>query len=361
MKARARSLLRPLLPALATLLLACGSARDPHAPAPLGPSERPAPGLFRSTIDPILQPFAEAELARTLEAWEASAGVILVLDPATGSILANAGREGSADADIALRRPLVTGSTLKTITLAAALDERAITLSDRFDCEMGARSYGDRVLRDAGKHGILSVPELLVVSTNIGFSKIFDRLGGEKLARALRRFHFGEAPPLPGAAAGDVPPVFPDRSFEGGALAGGESMKATPLQLALAYAVLANDGVYVPPTLTPRTGEIPREPVIKAETARTVMSILEQTVNAKDATGKHARIPGVRVAGKTGTAEWTSPKGLEGTYASFVGLVPAERPRFLILVGIEGPRGGETGGSVAAPVFARIARRALDG
>ncbi len=344
-----------LLTAAAALLVACGSPGTTARSAP----PTPPPGLFSSTIDPLLQPFAEAEIQRTLDTWQAPAGVILVLDPRTGSVLANAGRAAGASANIALDRAYVTGSTLKTITLAAALEERAVTLADRLDCEMGARSYGDLVLRDAHRHGVLSVAEILRVSSNIGFSKIFDRLGGDKLAHWLHRFHFAEAPALPGAAKGELIVPIEDRSFRGGVVAAGEAMTATPLQMALAYAVIANDGLYVPPTLVPRTGEVPSERVIKPETARALLPILEQVVSAADGTGHHARVAGVRVAGKTGTAEWPLPGGGSGIYASFIGFFPAEKPRFLILVGVESPRGGGTGGEVAAPVFARVAARAL--
>ncbi|MEO7330549.1 MAG: penicillin-binding transpeptidase domain-containing protein [Minicystis sp.] len=344
-----------LATALAALLLACSAPSGPGGSAP----NTPPPGLFSSTIDPLLQPFAEAELQRALDEWQAPAGAIVVLEPGTGSILANAGRSRGKAANVALENAYVTGSTLKTITLAAALEERAVTLSDRFDCEMGARSYGDLVLRDAGKHGVLSAAEILRVSSNIGFSKIFDRLGGDKLAHWLHRFHFAEAPALPGAAAGELIVPIEDRSFHGGVVAAGEAMKATPLQMALAYAVIANDGEYVPPTLVPRTGEVPRERILKPETARALIPILEQVVSDKDGTGHHARLAGVRVAGKTGTGEWALPEGGSSTYVSFVGFFPAEKPRFLILVGIEGPRAGGSGGEVAAPVFAKIAARAL--
>lgn len=346
-----------LLASGAALLLACGApGAGTHAN---GAPPTPAPALFSSTIDPLLQPFAEAELERTLAQWQAPAGVILVLDPGSGAIVANAGWAGGAKANVALGSAYVTGSTLKTITLAAALEERAVTLADRFDCEMGARSYGELVLHDAGKHGVLAVPEILMVSSNIGFSKIFDRLGGDKLARWLQRFHFAAAPPLPGAAAGELLLPIEDRSFRGAVVAAGEAMKATPLQMALAYAVIANGGEYVPPTLSPRSGPAPRERVIKAETARALTGVLEEVVTNKLGTGKYARLSGVRVAGKTGTGEYEQPDGKRGYYASFVGFFPAEKPRFLILVGVESPQGGAGGGEVAAPVFARVANRAL--
>jgi cell division protein FtsI (penicillin-binding protein 3) len=137
-------------------------------------------------------------------------------------------------------------------------------------------------------------------------------------------------------------------------------MTASPLQLAAAYATFANDGAYVAPTLTRRAGLPAREVLLKPDTARTVVGMLEGVVAGDRATGKEARVAGVRVAGKTGTSEWSVPGG-DGIYASFVGIVPADHPRFVIVVGVEGPREGGTGGSVAAPTFARVATRALQG
>jgi cell division protein FtsI (penicillin-binding protein 3) len=233
-----------------------------------------------------------------------------------------------------------------------------VSPGDRIDCENGARSYGARTLRDTRAYGTLTVPEMLAVSSNIGFAKVFDRLGGEKLDRWLRRFHFG-TPPLPGAAAGQMPARPEDRSFEGATMAIGQAMTASPLQVAAAYAAIANDGAYVAPTLTRRVGPAPREAILKPDTARALLSMLEQVVTGEHATGKQARLAGTRVAGKTGTAEWESPSG--GIYASFVGIVPADRPRFVILVGVEGPREGGYGGTVAAPAFARVASRVLGG
>jgi beta-lactamase regulating signal transducer with metallopeptidase domain len=342
-------------------VVACAAPANeaPAASMPASPPLPAAPGAA-STIDRRLQQLADEEIDRTVAEWQPAAATIVVLDPRTGEILANAGRAHGARADLALQRAYVIGSTFKPVMLAAALDEGVVTPADRFDCENGARAYGDRILRDAGAYGTLTVPEMLAVSTNVGFSKVFDRLGGDRLGHWLRRFHFGAAPALPGAAAGTLPARIEDQSFEGACVAIGEGrMTATPLQLVAAYAVLANDGIYLAPTLT-RRSPAPGEPLLKPSTAGAVVAMLEEAVNSEHATGKAARIAGVRVAGKTGTAAWL-PDGSEGTYSSFVGIVPAEHPRFVILVGVESPRGNESGGKVAAPAFARLASRALGG
>jgi beta-lactamase regulating signal transducer with metallopeptidase domain len=358
-----------LVTGAAALLLAVACA-TPEAPAPAvapppasAPSVSAAPSASSSatsTIDPRLQRIADEELDRAVAAWQPAAGVVVVLDPATGAILANAGRAGGRVADVAAGRAYVTGSTLKAVTLAAALEEGVVTPGESFDCENGARAYGPRTLHDAGSNGLLTVPQMLAVSTNVGFSKVFDRLGGDRLGRWLRRFHFGVAPAVSGAVAGELPARIEDRSFEGATVAIGEAMTASPLQMAAAYASLANDGVYVAPTLSAR-GSAPREAILRPETARAVIAMLEEAVAGERATGKLARIAGVRVAGKTGTAEFPAPGGGKVIYASFVGVVPADHPRFVVLVGVESPRGGESGGKVAAPVFAQIASRALGG
>jgi cell division protein FtsI (penicillin-binding protein 3) len=181
---------------------------------------------------------------------------------------------------------------------------------------------------------------------------MYDRLGGERLGHWLRAFHFGTAP-------GWLPERIADRSAAGAILAIGEKMTASPLQVAAAYGALANGGVYVPPTLTRRTGEIPREAILRPETAHAVVAMLEGVVSREDATGTRARVVGQRVAGKTGTAAWALPDGSDRYYASFVGFVPSNSPRYVILVGLEEPQGEHAGGVVAAPVFSRVATRAL--
>jgi cell division protein FtsI (penicillin-binding protein 3) len=268
-----------------------------------------------------------------------AAGTILVLEPSSGAILASAGRAKGRPADVAAQSAYVTGSTLKALTLTAALEEGAIVPTDRFDCERGQWTYDHKILHDAGAHGVLTVPEMLAVSSNIGFAKVFDRLGGEKLGRWLRLFHLGVAPPVPGAIAGWIPERIDDHSYAG--------------------AAIANGGAYVAPTLERRAGDAPREVIMKPETARAVVAMLEEAVDGEHATGKRARIAGVRVAGKTGTAGWELPDGSEGTYASFIGFAPSRAPRFVIVVGVEQPSNDYTGASIAAPAFAKVGKRIL--
>ncbi len=346
------------------LVVACTSATpktDVTAPSP-SPLAAPPPVTVGSTIDPRIQTIADEELDRTLSEWQGVAGAIVVLDPSTGEVLANAGRAHGAPADVGVRSVYVTGSTMKAFTLAAALEEGVVTPTDRIDCENGAWTYKGKVMRDNGQNGVLSVTEMMAVSSNIGFGKVGDRLGGERLRRWLRAFHFGAAPGIEGAAAGSMPDFIEgeDHPFAPAVAGIGEVVTASPLQVAAAYGVLANGGAYVPPTLTRRNGPAPRETILEAETARAVTAILENALGSEHSTGTRAHVAGVRVAGKTGTASWEVPGGREGVYASFVGFAPVEAPRFVVLVGVEQPREDGAGGTVAAPAFARVTTRILE-
>ena len=275
-------------------------------------------------VDPDLQVMAERELDRAVTQWKATGGTILVLSP-KGEVLADAG--GHAD------RAYVAGSTMKPFLLAAALDEDVVKESDVFDCNKGER--GGKTLHDSHTNGELALPEMMAVSSNIGFAQVFDRLGGARYDRALHHFHFTPPGDLSTRPAGD---------WDGALLAIGATMPATPRQVALGYAAFADGG----------------DGIVKKSTAERVNTVLEGVVASEHGTGGRARVPGVRVAGKTGTSEWTTADGAEMTYASFVGFVPADRPRYVIFVGIESPSGeAVSGGQVAAPVFSRVAARAL--
>jgi beta-lactamase regulating signal transducer with metallopeptidase domain len=319
-------------------LVACIEAQQPS-------SEGTAP-MARVAPDPKgrLQTIADEEIARARTEWAATSAVAIVLDPATGAVLALAGDREAAD------RASAPGSTLKAFTFAAALEEKTIRPTDRVDCENGAHAYGTRTLHDWGSYGLLDLPEVLAVSSNVGAAKVGETLGADRAARWLRRFHFGEPP-------GRLPDSVDPSTFEGAVVVIGEGMSASPMQIAAGYAALAAGGVYRAPGGAPSGGER----VISTETARTIVGLLTEVVEGAHGTGGAARIPGVRVAGKTGTADRPAAPGdaAEQVYASFVGMAPADAPRFVVLVGLETARDGASGGTVAAPVFARIAARAL--
>jgi cell division protein FtsI (penicillin-binding protein 3) len=354
--------------AAAVTLVACGIActtpavARPSAGGSLAAGGGPAADLAAPTStssSPELQRIADEELDRLMTESGGAAGLILVLDPSTGEILADAGRAHGAPADVAVEASYVPGSTLKAVTLAGGLEDGMVSADERFDCEQGTWSYRGQVVHDSETHGVLTVPQMLAVSSNVGFVKVFDRMGVDRLDRWLRAFHFGVAPAIAGAATGSLPEKRDDGSSVAALTAIGEGATASPLQVAAAYAVFANDGEYVAPTRARRSAPAPRERLVKPETARAVVRMLEEVVYADRSTGHKAQVEGFRVAGKTGTASWSLPGGGEGIYASFVGIVPSASPRLVILVGVEQPKGETAGGLVAAPVFARVAARAL--
>lgn len=353
--------------AVPVLALACTAPTSGNpatvATAPVTKAESVTTGAG-TTVRPELQQIADEELDRAMAQWHGEDGVVLVMEPSTGEILADAGRSHGAAVDFAVQRALATGSTMKALTLAAALDEGAVRADDRFDCENGAWTYDGKKLEDYRAFGVLGIPQMMAVSTNVGFAKVADKLGGSHLDRWFRTFHFGSAPEIAGATAGTIPPGIQDHTFRALVAAIGEAVEASPVQVAALYATLANGGEYVAPTRTHRATPATRERLVKAETARTVISALESVVYDDHATGTAARVDGVRVAGKTGTAEWDMPGGGVGSYASFVGIVPATAPKYVILVGMTQPKGngeGDSpgGGVVAAPAFARVASRIL--
>jgi beta-lactamase regulating signal transducer with metallopeptidase domain len=318
-------------------------------------TEPGAPPRAGTANDAAIQRAADEEIAAITAEWSPERATIIVLDPATGEILANAGRSAGKAADVASTVAMAPGSTLKPITIAAALEVHAITAGQTFECGPEPRVYGDKAFHDASVNRTLDLGHLLAVSSNIGMSRIFDALGGDNLARWLHRFHFGDTPSVPGATAGGFPAHILNGSYEGAAVANGMGLTATPLEVIAAYGAIANDGVYHAPTLD--RGGSTAEHLISPETARSVMALLETAVVDKTATGKAARVDGVHVAGKTGTAVWRMPDGRDRTYASFIGVADLPSGRIVALVGIETSRDDLSGGKAAAPAFARLVKR----
>jgi membrane carboxypeptidase/penicillin-binding protein len=337
-------------------LAAAAACASPQASTPLRVTAGVAPRSGTAS-DPAIQRAADEEIAAIATQWSPELATIIVLDPATGEILANVGQSAGKTADVASTVAMDPGSTLKPITIAAALELHAITVDQKFECGPNPRVYGDKALQDAHSGlGTLDIAHILAVSSNIGTSHIFDALGGDNLGLWLRRFHFGEAPGIRGAAAGAVPAQIVTGSFEGAMLAIGEGLSATPLQMIAAYGAIAGDGVYHAPTLD--RGGSTAERLVSSETAKSVMALLDTVVTGETGTGTAARVDGVHVAGKTGTAQWTGPDGRERTYASFIGIADLSSRRIVALVGIEAaPRDDLYGGNSAAPAFARLVKR----
>ncbi|HEY8042051.1 MAG TPA: penicillin-binding transpeptidase domain-containing protein [Polyangiaceae bacterium] len=328
------------------------------SPVVSSPQHMTMPGVAPragSASDPAIQLAADAEIAVIEKEWSPELATIVVLDPATGEILANAGLNAGKPADVASTVAMAPGSTIKPIAIAAALELHAITVDQKFECGPAPRRYGDRELRDAHVSGMLDVAHLLAVSSNVGTSHIFDALGGDHLGQWLRRFHFGETPAVPGAATGAFPAHIETGSFEGAAVAIGGGLTATPLQMIAAYGAIAGDGVYHAPTL--ERGGSTGERLVSSETASSVMALLETVVVDETGTGTAARVDGVHVTGKTGTSQWTAPDGHDRTYASFVGVADLPSRRIVALVGIQASRDDMYSGNSAAPAFAGLVKR----
>lgn len=318
--------------------VSCTPASSPRSSAAPGQVHAPP-----STLVPSVQTIAREELDRAVGEWAPAAAVVVVLDAQTGAVLAVEGRDHGRDApSLASERAYVTGSTLKTMTYAAALDARTIDIGAWLDC--APRRYGEAQLSDETELGSLPLTDALAVSSNVAASRVLDTLGLERLLATLKALHIGDPP-------GSIPPIADASGIQAAMLAGGAWAKATPLQVAAAYATLLNGGLYVEPTFTKRAQ--PGVRVFREETARAMRGMLEDVIESTLGTGRLARIEDVRVAGKTGTADLGDGR----SYASFVGTVVGWKPPFVVLVGLEAPRDGGTGPSAAAPVFARIARR----
>ncbi len=334
----------------------------------------------RLTLDAAIQEAAEQALDALWQKHRPAGALALVLDARTGEILALANRptfdlvtrEGLKGQMEALRNRAISflyepGSTLKPLVMAMALADAQVRLTSRFHCT-GSMPIGKRRIRCVvhGKgrgHGIQTPEEALLNSCNVAMAQIGMRAGLEWLYSALQRLHLLEPTgvELPAEESGYTTP--PDevrwgRDLREANLAFGQGAQVTPLALAAAYTVLANEGQYRRPHILYENAQ--REapiPVIEPLYARAVVAALVRAV--EEGTGKKARLDGYWVAGKTGTAQKAIPgRGYaSGKYiASFIGIVPADRPRAIIMVLADEPRNGYYGGEVAAPVFRQIAQ-----
>ena len=332
------------------------------------------------TLDSAIQAMAEREIDTLVENWHPVGASVIVMDPKNGEVLAMANRptfdpnhpieSTHQTTNLAVQGVYEPGSTIKAITVAAALEEGTIRKNQTFFCEEGRYQYTPQhAIRDTKKAKWLDVTEVLALSSNIGTTKIYSTLGKESLHRWVERFHFGERPPiqLPGATSGLVADWQDWSDIKGANISFGQGMSASPLQVAAAFSTFANGGRYNAPTIVSRVldpeGEIiwanepTQERIIRKATADTVLDMLTAVVHTKQGTGKNARIEGYRVAGKTSTAQKADPRGgyyEDQYYASFVGALPADNPEVVILVSVDNPEGGHYGNQVAAPTFSRL-------
>ncbi len=335
------------------------------------------------TIDENIQFIAERALERMYKKYNAKGASIIVLDPKTGEILAfanqptyNLEEPNKSPAGNRTNRAIVftyePGSVFKIVTAAGALQENVIKETDLINCERGAYRVANHILHDHDPEGILTFRQVIERSSNIGTVKVAQRMGPNRVYNYAHHFRFGMRTgiDLPGEAPGYLKPVRLWSKTSIGAVPIGQEVTVTAIQLAGAIGAIANNGVYMRPFVVKyvRDGnnEIIKESkpeildkIMTQETSRRLRSILQGVVD--NGTAQKARIPGVTVGGKTGTAQKVVGGAYSHShfYATFIGFAPVENPRLAAVVVFDEPRPVYYGGLVAAPVFQEVVSNAL--
>ena len=332
------------------------------------------------TLDENIQFIVERELDAGLEKYRARAGSIIMMNPATGEILAMANRPtfnpnetDYADTEHRRNRAVTDfyepGSVFKIVTASAALEEGKVTEEDIFFCEHGKYRVANNILHDHTPHGNLTFREVIEESSNIGVTKVAQILGPDIIYRYMELFGFGSLTgvDLPGEVAGIIKKPSEWSRTSIGAMPMGHEVTVTGLQLICALSAIANNGIDMKPFVVKyirdKQGELIKEftpnevrRVISEETAQRMRSILTGAV--ENGTGKNAKIKGLRIAGKTGTAQKVEGKAYSHTkyVATFMGFIYDDNGPILSMVVIfDEPRAAHFGGTVSAPVFKRIA------
>jgi len=338
------------------------------------------------TLDEVIQFIAERELKKQVQEYQAKSGLAIVMDPFTGAIYALASapefnpNNYSAYPKHFWRNDAVAsayepGSIFKPIVAAATLEEGLAGPDDIFFCENGSFKIGRSHIGEADNHqfGWLTLRNIIAKSSNIGAIKIAQKLGENRFFGYMQNFGFGNklGVDLPGEATGSLQNLPQWSGLSLASMSFGHEVAVTPIQMVSAIAAIANGGTLVRPRMTQsilKNGVIEKtfEPeviktVVSEKTSRQMINILKSVV--KTGTGAKAAIPGFEVAGKTGTAQKIDPATQSYSkskyLASFIGFVPADAPRLVILVMIDEPKKSYWGGEVAAPVFQKIARKTL--
>ncbi len=327
------------------------------------------------SINHQLQFLAYRELLAGVQANAAESGSVVVLDVKTGEVLAmvnqpsfnpnnRANESSSSFRNRAVTDVFEPGSTIKPFSIASALDSGKFKPTTMIDVYPGWIKVGNKILTDEHNTKNLTVAQVLQLSSNVGMTKIILALPPNHLWNLLHRLGFGEETGVgfPGERSGEL--VRRDRwaPISIANLAFGYGLSVTTLQLAQAYAVIANHGIKTPLSLVRLSTPPAGERVMKEKVANQMLSLLESVVIEKDGTGKEARITGYRVAGKTGTSRMIGAQGYEKDHhiSSFVGIAPVSDPRFVVAVVIRDPQGKDfLGGAVSAPVFKKIMEGAL--
>ena len=339
------------------------------------------------TIDKNIQYIAEKELDQAIHDTQAVAGTVIVENPHTGEILALANRPTfnpnlrkqitpAALTNRAVSDIYEPGSAFKMVTISAALDEKVTNPDEVFDCQMGSIVYNGMRIRDAEPHGLLPVWGVLAESSNVGAIKIALRLGEERFYKYIRAYGFGQQTgiELPGETRGITRPPSRWSKVSIAAIAMGQEIGISPIQLAGLVSTFANDGVWVAPRIVagtvPPNGGLqtvafhpgPSHRVISPFTAAEMRSMMQKVVLV--GTGRKANLEGYSAAGKTGTAQKVDPA--TGAYSrskyvgSFAGFAPVNNPQIVVAVILDSAVGLHQGGQVSAPVFRRVAQQVLE-
>jgi cell division protein FtsI (penicillin-binding protein 3) len=337
------------------------------------------------TIDSVIQFIAERALSRAVTKYSAAGGSAIVMDPRDGAILAMASlptfdpnrfREAPPAAwrNRGVHDTYEPGSTFKIVTAAAGLEEGVVTPSQILDCGNGSIQIANVSIHEHGgnRYGLISFEDAMVHSSNVGLVRVGLSLGPRRLYNYIRQFGFGERTgiQLPGEEPGLVRRTAKWSLVSNASISFGQEIGVTPLQLVRAVAAVANGGMRIEPRIVDRViddqGKTVYQPqrkapvrVISEKTAAVLNEILKSVVAR--GTGMPAALPEHIVAGKTGTAQKAGRGGYSPSdfVASFVGYVPADRPRLVILVVVDEPRGAQYGGTIAAPAFREIAEATL--
>lgn len=339
------------------------------------------------TIDREYQAIAEEELAKGIERNKAEGGLVVILDPVTGELLAlanypflNPNTVPANDQSVTKNRIISDmfepGSMFKIVTVGAALEHGLVKPEQKFFAERGSyvvklAGGKSRTIADMHPYGMLTIQEAMEVSSNIVMAKVSERIGAERLYTTARNFGFGASTgvELSGEVCGELKKPNQWSGTTLNTMSYGYEVGVTALQIAAAYAAIANDGVLMKPFVVKNildeqneviaeTRPQPIRRVITKRTAETLTQFLTGVVER--GTGVHAKLGGLSIAGKTGTArKFLSGKYQPGSYtASFAGFFPAEDPKIVCVVMIDNPRaGGYTGSLISAPIFKAIAAK----
>jgi len=326
------------------------------------------------SLDLRLQYFAYRELKSAIDNNHAKSGSIVMLDARTGEILALANQPSFNPNELtrvttgAMRNRAITdvyepGSVVKPLTVLAALESGRFSENSVIDTAPGYMHIGRMLVQDPINRGRLSLAEVLARSSQVGVAKLAMALDDRMVFDAFIRAGFADMTScgLPGEVVGKVPDTQLKNPVVRATLAYGYGLTVTPLQLAQAYLMLANDGIRLPISILRRDAAPKGERTFEHDAVAAIVRMMKG-VDSIHGTAPKARVVGYEIAGKTGTARKVGPNGYDADrhVAFFAGLAPADDPRVVVVVVVDEPQGDKFGGGdVAGPVFARVVTRAL--